>query len=59
MKYTIVTGVLNVKDVFNQEKALIGTFSVVANLCLDLRVQLWTTLPLTGAISEEDSTSEM
>ena len=29
---------------FNQEKALVGSFSVITNLCVDLRFQLYCTL---------------
>ena len=39
--------VLNVKAVvaaFNQEKALVGAFSVITNLCVDLRFKLYPSL---------------
>ena len=39
--------VLNVKvvvSVFNQEKALVGAFSVITNLRMDLRLNLYSTL---------------
>ena len=42
-----LNSVLNVKAVvaaFNQEKALVGAFSVITNLRVDLRFQLYSTL---------------
>ena len=40
-----IVSVLNLKAAFNQEKALVGAFSVIANLCMDLFEALVNTVP--------------
>ena len=37
--YLLTVGSMSIKCTFNQEKVLVGAFSVITNLCVDLRLK--------------------